>query len=51
LNAGALGDADSALLVFAPDAERAARSFVDGDPYVLAGLVPSWRITTWTVVA
>jgi uncharacterized protein YciI len=51
INAGAVGDADGALFVFAPDAEAAARAFVEGDPYVSAGLVPSWRVTTWNVVS
>jgi uncharacterized protein YciI len=50
INAGAIGDADSALLVFAPGAEDAARALAEGDPYVLNGLVPSWRVTTWNVV-
>lgn len=50
INAGAIGDADSAMLVFAPGAEDAARAFAEGDPYVVSGLVPSWRVTTWNVV-
>lgn len=50
INAGAIGDADSAVLVFAPGHEDAARALAEGDPYVLAGLVPSWRVTTWNVV-
>ena len=50
LNAGAFGDADSAVLVFAPGLEAVAQEFADGDPYVLADLVPSRRVTTWNVV-
>lgn len=50
LNAGAIGDAEGAFFVFAPDAEEAARSFISGDPYVLNDLVPTWRVTTWNVV-
>lgn len=50
LNAGAFGDADSAVLVFAPGMEAKAQAFADGDPYVLADLVPSRRVTTWNVV-
>ncbi len=50
LNAGAFGDADSAVLVFAPGMEAVAEAFADGDPYVLADLVPSRRVTTWNVV-
>jgi hypothetical protein len=51
LNAGAFGDADSAMFVFAPDAEAAAHALVDVDPYMKADLVPTWRVTTWNVVA
>jgi len=51
LVAGAVGDAESALFVFAPDGTDAAHSFVAGDPYVINDLVPTWRITTWSVVA
>ena len=50
INAGAIGDAEGAFFVFAPDADAAARSFIDDDPYVVAGLVPKWRVTTWNVV-
>ena len=50
LNAGAFGDADSAVLVFAPGLETVAQEFADGDPYVLNGLVRSRRVTTWNVV-
>lgn len=50
LNAGAIGEAESAFFVFAPDAEAAARSFISDDPYVLNDLVPTWRVTTWNVV-
>jgi uncharacterized protein YciI len=51
LNAGAFGDADSAMFVFAPGAEAAAEAFVEVDAYVKAELVPAWRVTTWNVVA
>jgi uncharacterized protein YciI len=50
LNAGAIGDAESALFVFAPETVQAARAFVAGDPYVVNDLVPTWRLTTWNVV-
>ena len=49
INAGAIGAAEQAIFVFAADAEAEAEAFVDADPYVREGLVPSWRITTWTV--
>jgi uncharacterized protein YciI len=51
INAGAIGDAEGAFFVFAPGAEEAARAFVEDDPYVRAGLVPTWRVTTWNVVS
>jgi uncharacterized protein YciI len=51
LNAGAVGDAESAMFVFAPEAEPAANAFVEADPYVAANLVPTWRVATWNVVA
>lgn len=50
VNAGAMGEAESAMFVFAPGAEAEARAFVEDDPYVVAGLVPTWRVTTWNVV-
>jgi uncharacterized protein YciI len=50
LFAGAVGQAEGALFAFVPDAEQAARAFVAGDPYVLHDLVPTWDVTTWTVV-
>lgn len=52
VNAGALGEhAEGAILLFAPGCQAAAERFADGDPYVVAGLVPSWRMTRWNVVA
>lgn len=50
--AGAWADpADGALLVFRTDDRALVERFVEADPYVLNGLVPSWRIREWTVVA
>lgn len=52
VNAGALGEsAEGAILVFAEGGEDAAERFAADDPYVQAGLVPSWRVTSWNVVA
>ncbi len=46
---GALSDpADMALLVFS--SESAAETFAKSDPYVLNGLVKSWRIRKWNTV-
>ncbi|MDH7516610.1 MAG: YciI-like protein [Bacteroidota bacterium] len=48
--AGAYADpADGALFVFRGDAETAAR-FARNDPYVLEGIVTSWRVRLWNVV-
>ena len=47
--AGALADpADGAVLVFRDSAKAA--EFAKSDPYVLNGVVPSWRVRTWTTV-
>jgi uncharacterized protein YciI len=52
VNAGALGDGpDGAVIVFAPGCDSAAEQFAENDPYVVAGLVPRWRVTPWNVVA
>jgi hypothetical protein len=49
--AGALADpADGALLVFrGPEAEPAER-FAKADPYVINGVVTSWRVRKWNTV-
>jgi hypothetical protein len=39
---------DRAVLVFR--SKEAAESFAKSDPYVLNGLVKSWRVREWTVV-
>ena len=50
--AGALNDPpDGALLVFRSDSSAAAEDFARNDPYVLNGLITSWRVRPWTVVA
>ena len=49
--AGALGDPpDAALLVFRGDAADVAERFARADPYVIQGLVTSWRVRPWNVV-
>jgi uncharacterized protein YciI len=48
---GAYADtADGALLVFRAADASVVEAFVRHDPYVLNGLVPSWKIRPWTVV-
>jgi uncharacterized protein YciI len=49
--AGALSDpADGAVLMFAGADASAAEAFARADPYVLNGLVTSWRVREWTTV-
>ena len=48
---GALANpADGAVLVFQGDSPKAAENFAKTDPYVLNGLVTSWRVREWTTV-
>jgi hypothetical protein len=50
--AGAFAEpADGAALVFRADDVSTVEQFVARDPYVREGLVASWRIRPWTVVA
>jgi uncharacterized protein YciI len=49
---GVLGDPlDSALLLFKADSPEVVEEFARTDPYVLNGLVKSWRVRPWTTVA
>jgi uncharacterized protein len=51
LLAGAVAEpVDSALLLFQGDTPAAAEAFARADPYVLAGLVKSWRVRPWQTV-
>jgi uncharacterized protein YciI len=51
LIAGALTDpADTALLLFTGDSPDAAERFAKADPYVVHGLVKSWRVRAWNTV-
>lgn len=48
---GALADpSDRALLLFGGDGPEAAIAFAESDPYVLHGLVSSWRVQPWNSV-
>jgi hypothetical protein len=49
--AGAFNPADGALLVFDVPSAADVEAFVESDPYVKNGLVKSWRVREWTVVA
>lgn len=49
--AGAFSDpADSSALVFRGDSSVVAESFAKADPYVINGLVTSWRVRAWQTV-
>ena len=49
--AGALGEPPHGAAIVFRDAEPGAiERFVEGDPYVQAGLVRDWRIERWNVV-
>ena len=51
LLAGAFSDPpDRALLVFRVPARSAVEDFARNDPYVINGLVTSWRVREWTTV-
>lgn len=38
------------MLVFQGDSPDAAKRFASEDPYVVNGLVTSWRVREWTTV-
>jgi uncharacterized protein YciI len=49
--AGALADPiDGAVFLFQGSSSAAAEDFAKKDPYVVNGLVKSWRIRTWPTV-
>ena len=48
---GALADpVDGAVLLFRGSSPGVAEHFAETDPYVLNGLVTSWRVREWTTV-
>lgn len=48
---GALGDpTDAAVLLFRSPSREAAERFAAQDPYVLNGLVKSWKVREWVTV-
>ena len=49
--AGALANpVDGAVLLFRAESDEVAKRFAEADPYVLNGLVKSWRVREWTTV-
>ena len=50
-HAGAAGDpVDHAVIVFKTDDRTIVDDFVRADPYILNGLVTSWRVDPWNLV-
>ena len=47
---GALNPPDGVMLLFRGDSPAAAEAFAQADPYVLNGLVKSWKVREWTTV-
>jgi uncharacterized protein YciI len=48
---GAVGEPpESALLLFRADSPEIPSAFARADPYVLSGLVTSWRVLPWQTV-
>ncbi len=48
---GAWADpADGAALLFQGDSPKVAEDFARNDPYVINGVVKSWRVREWTTV-
>jgi uncharacterized protein YciI len=49
---GALAEpVDTSLLLFKADSPAVAENFARVDPYVISGLVKSWRVRPWNTVA
>ena len=43
-------DPPQGLLLFKADTASTAEAFAEGDPYVINGVVRSWRVREWTTV-
>lgn len=51
VTSGALGDPPhGGLFIFAGEDRAAVERFAEADPYVLNGIVTSWRVEPWNVV-
>ena len=46
-----LDPADMALLLFKAETKKTVEQFAKSDPYVINGLVKSWRVREWNTVA
>ena len=48
---GGLGNpADGAVILFHGDSPAAAEKFATSDPYVMNGVIKSWRVREWSTV-
>ena len=48
---GALaGPVDGAVILFSGESPTTAEAFAKADPYVMNGIVKSWRVREWTTV-
>jgi uncharacterized protein YciI len=47
---GALNPPEGVVLLFRGDSPAAAEAFAKADPYVVNGIVTSWRVKEWTTV-
>lgn len=51
LAAGALADpVDGSVLLFQAETRDVAEAFAKADPYVVNGIVTTWRVREWTTV-
>jgi len=50
LGGGLANPADGAVIVFRGDSPDAAEAFAKSDPYVVNGVVKSWRVREWSTV-
>jgi len=48
--AGALNPPDGVVMLFRADSPAPVEAFAKADPYVVNGLVRSWRVREWTTV-
>jgi uncharacterized protein YciI len=48
---GALGNpTDGAVILFRGNSPAAAEKFATSDPYVMSGVIKSWRVREWSTV-
>jgi uncharacterized protein YciI len=50
LGGGVGSPAEGAVILFRGDSPAAAEKFATSDPYVLNGVIKTWRVREWTTV-